>query len=313
MSRFFFIKKIKIITIILFLINFNVYSLENKILFKVENQIITTFDVYDHVKYLTVLNPDIQKLDYNQILEISKNNLIREKVKKKEIMKIFKKIEIQDEEFNKVIKSIFKKNNLNNIEELKEFLNSLKLNFVDVKEKILVEIFWNQLIYDKFFSKIKINEEQLKKEIMNKQKNIKKSYLLSEIIFNIENKLDFEEKYKTIKNSIEKIGFKNTALTYSLSSTSTSGGDLGWIDEGAFIDEINKAINEIKIGEYTKPILTQSGFLILMLNDIKENEIEIDFNKELSKLINLKANQQLEQYSNIYYNKIQKDTLIEKL
>jgi len=313
MTTALFLKKTRIILLLFFFINFNVFAFENRILFKVENEIITTFDVYNHIKYLTMLNPKIQELDYERILEISKNNLIREKVKKKEILNIYKKISLDEDKLDKVIKSIFINQKINNANELTEYLSSFDLSFLDIKEKILIEVFWNQLIYEKFSSKIKIDKEKLRRDILDNEKKIIKSFLLSEILFNIENKTDLEKKILIIEDSIKKNGFKNTALTYSTSNTATSGGNLGWLDENVFSEEIKIKINEIKKGEYTKPILTQSGFLILMVDDIKENEAQIDIEKELIKIINIKANQQLDQFSNIHYNKIEKDTLIEEL
>lgn len=313
MNNIYFIKKIKLILFILTLTSLSAFSYENKILFKVDNEIITTIDLYNQTKYLISLNPEISKLENEKIIEVAKNNLIREKIKKNEVLKIFKKIEINEDSLNKVIRIIFSQQNISDTQELSEYLKIKDLNFLDIKEKITVEILWNQLIYDKFSSKLKIDKEKIREEILKNNKKIKRSYLLSEILFNIDNKADLEKKTLSINKSIEINGFKNTALTDSISSSSVSGGSLGWLDEDTFIEEIRDEINKLKVGEYTRPIVTPSGFLILMLDDIKESEEKIDINQELSNIINLKVNQQLDQFSNIYFEKIKKDIMINEL
>jgi len=302
-----------IFAIVLVFIKFNAHSIENKILFKIENQIITTIDLDNHIKYLSAINTEIQKLDYEKLLEIAKNNLIREKIKKIELVKEYQKIEIEEVRLNEIISSIFSQQEISDIKELEKYLSSLDLKFSEIKEKISIEILWNQLIYQKFSSKIKINKDDLKKEILANSNKVKKKYLLSEVLFDVDNKSKLEEKISIIENSIKRNGFKNTALTYSISNTSTTGGNLGWIDENILNEVIKKEIDKIKVGEYTKPILTQNGFLIIMIDDIKEEKIEINIEEELSKLINIEANQQLNQFSTSYYNKIQKNTLINEI
>lgn len=120
-------------------------------------------------------------------------------------------------------------------------------------------------------------------------------------------------KIQEIENSININGFKNTALTYSISGSSVNGGNLGWLDEDVFIEEIKDELDKIQIGQYTKPILTQSGFLILFIENIEESPEIINIDKELLKLFNIKANQQLDQFSNIYFEKIKKNTSINEL
>ena len=64
-------------------------AIENKILFKVNNQIITTIDVLNEINYLSLINSDFQKLDKQKIYEVSKNSLIREKIKEIDLKKQF--------------------------------------------------------------------------------------------------------------------------------------------------------------------------------------------------------------------------------
>jgi len=140
-----------------------------------------------------------------------------------------------------------------------------------------------------------------------------KSYLLSEIVFNLDKELSLDEKYIQIKDSIISKGFENTALLFSISNTSNSGGDLGWINENSLSLKLQREISKLNVGELTKPITIPGGFLILQLNNLKEIENKIDVDKELEKLITKETNQQLNQYSNIYFNRIKKEIKINEI
>ena len=157
----------------------------------------------------------------------------------------------------------------------------------------------------KYSSKIKINEKKLKDKINNS--SLIKSYLLSEIFFEVTNLNELDNKFEEIRNTIKNKGFDFAALKYSVSSTSNLGGKLDWINENSLNKNINLAINNLEINEFTKPIVVPSGFLVLQVNNIKNTKVKIDLEKEFKKLLNYEKNNQLNQYSKIYYNKIKKN------
>ena len=144
--------------------------------------------------------------------------------------------------------------------------------------------------------------------MLNKQTS--SSYLLSEILINVDNKNKIDELLEEIKTSINSNGFENTALIYSISDSSRSGGKLGWINEASMSKKILNQITSLKVGELTKPILIPGGFLILKINDKKKIEKKIDIETEISKVIREKQNVQLNQFSTMYFNKIMKDVKI---
>ena len=77
--------------------------------------------------------------------------------------------------------------------------------------------------------------------------------------------------------------------------------------------KISKSIIKLKVGNHTKPIQVGSNFLIIKLQDIKENLMEIDADKELEKFISYEQNRQLDQFSKIYFNKVKLNTNISEL
>jgi len=165
----------------------------------------------------------------------------------------------------------------------------------------------------KFSSKIKIDEENLKNKIQKDNNKFLKSYLLSEISFEISNLNDLDKKFIEISEIIKNKGFDFAALKYSLSPTSNLGGRLDWINENSLNKNIKEAIKKLEINDFTNPIVVPGGFLILQINEIKNTKIEVNIENELKKLVNFEKNTQLNQYSKIYFNKIKKNLDINEL
>ena len=288
-------------------------AIENKILIKINNEIITTLDIYDELKYLKALNPKIQELDDQTSLEVSKNSVIREKIKEIGILRERQNIEGKDELLEKQIENIYLNIGLKSIEEFKDYLNNSGLTINFVKKKINIEMAWNDLIVSKFRSKVIIDRKKIKNEINNRKLSTIKEFLISEIFFNIEENSLLDEKVKSIENDIVQKGFKNAAIVHSKSNSANNGGDIGWVSENSVNKEVRLKLNNLKIGQHTKPIIIPGGFVILKIEDIKESDLKINFDEEVKKLIRYKTTQQYDQFSNIYFKRVEKDLIINEL
>ena len=307
----------KILFILVCLFFFNqqkVSSIENKILLKIDNEIITTFDIYEEIEFLKLFNPQLKNLDESEIFEISKNSILRERIKKIEILKFIKEIKVDDRFLLKFIKNKYSRIGIDSLDSFENYLQTNNLEIDKMKEKIYIELIWNDFIFQKFKSKVSIDREEIKKNILeNSQKKIQEKLLLSEIIFNVDKKIDFEKKSQKILEDIETNGFKNAALIHSESSTASNGGLIGWVKFDNLNDTVKKQVSNLDIGEYSKPLRTSSGFIIIKVEDKKVDEIKININNKIEEIIKFKTNEQLDQFSNIYFNKIKKDLTIYEL
>ena len=303
----FLIKKFYILLIIIFYSLFLIqlgHSVENRIIYKINNEIITSFDLKKELRYLSLINPKILNLETNEIFKISEKSIIREKIKKIEILNHISEIKLDETYTNELIKNTYSKMGIENINEFKKKIESMDISLEEFVEKITIEALWNQMIYDKYKKKIKINKTKLEKEISLKRNQTE--FQLSEIVFNVNKKENFQKKINLIKADIENRGFENAALIHSISQSRNSGGVLGWINENSLNKKLKDIIKKLKIGEYSDPQTIPGGFLVIKLNDINNKKISVNMKKELNNLIRLKTNQQLNQFSNIYFNKIKK-------
>ena len=282
-------------------------STETKIVHIIQNEIITNVDIKNEFKYLAALNNSLKKLNKEQIISISNQSVIREKIKKIEISKNFKEIKISEEYEYLLLKNIYSNLNLKSLREFEIYLKNYDLTLDEIKKKIIIDALWNELIIKKYSSQITINEQQIRGEILSNSNIQTREYELSEIIFEIENKDELQKKYEEIKKSINKIGFKSSASIYSVSESAKIGGSIGWIEENSLNKRIKKNIIDLKIGETSEPIILSTGVLLLRVDNIKNSKINIDRDSEFKRAINYERNRQLNQYSKIYFNKIKKN------
>ena len=303
------IKIYKALTYFLIFVFFNQSNaLENKILFKINNEIISTIDLYNETKYLSLLNKDLINLEKDKIFEISKNSLIREKIKEIELLKNYKTLDIDKKYFDQIMNDYSKKMGFENIKKFSENIKINGLDFETIQNKIKIELYWNQLIVKKFLKDVKIDKNKIKEELA---KNLtQKELLLSEIVFNIDTKNNLEKKLEFIQKDIKTKGFSNAALIHGISDTANNGGKLGWIKLSSLNTKIKNEIKDIKVGNITNPIVVPGGFLILKIVDQRDVKNNLDINKAIELAVNEKTNEQLNKLSIVYYNKIKKDIQI---
>ena len=278
---------------------------------KINEEIITNVDLDFEKKYLVSLNPNLKKLDKSRITEYAKNSIINERVKRIEIEKRFKIIP-NEQLLSKVIGDIYSSIGISNLKEFEIYLLQNDVDINRVKEKISIEIAWNDLIIKTFSSEIEIDKDFIMKELEKLDEKEVENLLLSEIIFTINDKDELELKYQKIKESINQIGFEETARIYSLSDSKKSGGNLGWIYKNQLSNEIKEGLNEINIGDFTKPIITSGGFLILKLNNIKIENMKVDRETQLKKMVEFERERQFTRFSTLYYKRIYNSAEIEE-
>ena len=289
------------------------YSTQNQILIKVGNDIITTLDVQEEYRYLILLNKELENIGEEQIIEIAKESLIREKIKRKEILNYVQKIEIENEFLDPLIKNVYLRLNMKSLDELKNELNRYNIDFDNFKKKTTIEALWNDLIFAKYSSKVQIDLDKIREEVKKRKQEKIKSYNLYEIVFDIKENENYENKLSNLKNEIKKLGFENTAVKHSISDSAKAGGDLGWVNERSISNLLLDEISKIKMNEHTDPLPIPGGFIILKVKDIKIEEKKINIEKEVEAIANAKRNEQLNQYSNIYYKKVEKEFIINEL
>ena len=304
-------KKTIILVLIFFLLNNFSYSKINlQIIMKINDQIVTTYDLEKEINYLLALNPKLKEISENDLSKLAKRSMIKEIIRKSEILK-YKELDLKSNQINNVLESIIRNLNFSDQSQFENYLRNFDISLDDIRKKIEIENEWKNLIYAKYSKNIKIDKKKLINKIEKASKEeFSLEYNLSEIFFTKKQNVSVKEYSKKILESIEINGFENTANLYSIADSSKAGGKIGWVKKNNLSSEINRELENLKINSYSNPIKIGNNYLILKINDMKEVAIEFDKQKELDRMIISETSKQLDKFSNIFYNKIKLNSTI---
>ena len=297
-----------IILLTLFFDSF-VVAKNTKILVKIESEIITNFDVQNKIiSSLILAKKQINQENINNFKKASLENLIQNRLKKIELKKY--NIKKDDEQINLYLNSI----SSNNVEKMKNIFKDYDLDFKEFTDQIDVEFKWRKFIYQIYKKKINIKPEDVDREIsdkLKKQKNIVE-YNLSEIEILSNNSGSNLETIALIQDEIKVAGFESAVSKFSISSTSSKSGELGWINSNSLSKEFLKILNKMQKGQVSDPIMKQDKIIFLKLNDKKtSNYTNIDFDKLKNDLLVQKQNELFDLYSNSHLSKLRNTNLIQ--
>ena len=302
----------KFLIVIFFILSAEIVKSENNsyVVLKINNQIITNIDIENEKKYLLAINPNLVKLDSTKMIDVAKQSLIREMIKKNELKK-YADLNVYANYLPNILKDFYTKLNFQDIESLENYFLSKNLQIKTVKDKLNIEALWNELIYNRYNNKVEIDVNKLRSKIKEQiYEEDLEFFLISEIVFTASNKSEVKIKHDEIKKSINEIGFDNTANIYSVSETAKFGGKIGWVNKNRITENIANNLKNLNVGDYSNLINVPGGFLIIKILDQKFEKVKINEENELKKLISSEKDRQLNEFSSIYFQKIKKNSLI---
>lgn len=303
---------LSILIVVFFISSNKSFSQKVSIIYVVENTPITNIEINNEINYLLLINQELRKIDKKSLVQYASKSILKEKIKEIEVKKYFEFGQNQ-KLINRNVNILMSSLNIKNENEFNKLLAELNLSRNFLSKKIEIELIWNRLIYEMYKDKIAINEEKIKKNLeinINDQSNKIDEFLLYEILFSPNITSELEIELSKIKKSINDIGFENTANIFSVSSSSKFGGKIGWVNKNQLSKTIIDTIQKLDLGMYSDPINVPTGKLILMIKDKRKVENNLSLEEELSKIITAEKNKQLNQFSSIYYKKVELDTKI---
>jgi len=305
--------KIKKIFIVIFLTLQSDYlfaKINNSIIVKVGNEIITALDVENEIKTILVLKKlDFTQENINRSKDFAIKTLIKSSIKESEIKKYgIEKFNPNDSD--KYLAKIAESLNIKRTE-LKEFFFSKNLDYNSFKKRYEIELKWNTLIFNIYKNQISLNTIEIENELKTRLSSSteKDDYNLSEIEIDVTQ--DVEDKIKEVYKTINELGFAKAASKLSISSSSSQGGNMGWISSKALNNSILKSIVKLEIGTVTKPIKQTTSILILKINDKKNYKTERqDVDKLKDLIVRQKKEEKLKLFSRSHFASIESNILI---
>ncbi len=305
MKKFF-----KVITFFLFLSSSNILLAEisSNIIVKVENKIITNFQLKNKIlSSLILANQTINQENIEKIKRSSLNSLIQDKLKEIEIEKY--NIKVNKNNLNNYLNTI----SSGNIQGLKNTFSNYEVDFETFSKNIEIQLNWQNLIYKIYSKIINVNETTIQNnfEKILIQKSKLEKYRLAEIELLLDNVSD-KNRILFLQNEIDKIGFESAAVKYSISTSSINKGDIGWINKESLSKDIYKLVSKMKVGDITEPIISGDKVVFFKLTDKKiTNTKELDKEQLKAELIKQKKNELFNLYSRNHLSKLKNSSLIE--
>ena len=172
-----------IILLLILLLTSSKAELTNKIIISVGNEIITNYDLTREIKYLSVITAGQSKsLSDQESQKIAVDSLIKDKIKIGALAN-YDNIIIKDELINNQIVQSTQNIGFKSMEDFKLYLKFEKYEFDEFKKKILLELKWNQLVYQFYKNQIIIDKEKIDKKLKTliKEQKKREDYLVYEI------------------------------------------------------------------------------------------------------------------------------------
>jgi len=294
---------------IFFSLNIAYSKIENNIVVKIENEIITNFEIKNKIlSSLIISNQEINQKNINEIKKSSLEVLVNYKLKKIELSKYNFSDNIK--QLDSYLNSI----SSNNIESLKEkfLINNLDFNlFLD---EVKTELKWKKLIFNVFKDKIEINENNINQEIKEfiERNSEVEEYNVSEIEIFSNNKIADEQNISKIYSEIKKTSFESSAIKFSVSNSSKNKGNIGWVSSKSLSKEIFDILKKLEPGDVSLPIQRNNSLLFLKLNDKRITKAtNLDIKSLRKNIINKKKNYLFDLYSKSYLSKLKNTSYIE--
>ncbi len=288
---------------------FSVKALKNQIIVKIDNNIITTYELSNKLKTSLILsNQEINQINIDKNKRRALTYLIDLKLKTNELIKY--KVEIEKLNIENQLLSL----SSNNIRELEKKFTTLGINFELFVKELKIETAWKQFMYNLYKDKVKINREEIDKQVINyiKDNSDVKELKISEIEIYIDENTNYQKEVDFIYKEIKENGFANAAQKFSSSSSSKDFGDIGWVNETNLSPKISNILSKLKIGEISAPIKNINSLLILKLTDTRVTKAEnINVEELKNRIIEQKQNELFNLYSRSHLSKLKNNSLIE--
>jgi len=264
------------LALIIFFFHIKLFSIEIRIIAKVNNQIITNIDLENRLNLALAIAkiPD----------ETEVRNRLKEQVLKILIDEVLKIQEAQ--KFNILISSDDINNEINRLERRLDIApNSListfkkkKIPETTVYEQLRSQLLWNKLVSIRIANSINITDKQKNETFQNFIKNSGETeYNLSEIFVSLANSTNYSalEKANSMHTRLNSSNFISMAEQFSDGAINIGN----WTRESLMSERVVDAIKSVQIGEITQPVESSIGYHIYLLNDkrktkkIVENQI----------------------------------------
>lgn len=241
----------------------------------VNDEVVTFSDVTNRVRlYLTgAKQPPAEALRKMEKEILSR--LIDEKLQLQEAKDLG--ITVTDEQVKEGFAEIAQKNKLP-ADEFRQRLQSAGVKVDTLYDQLRAEIAWSQVIRRKLRPQVNVSESEIDSQMDRiVRASGKNEFRVAEIFLAVPDAKDEmnvrEDADKIVKQITKGASFSQIAREFSQAPGASTGGDIGWIQEGQLDAALDNALSKMQPGQVSPPIRTAKGFHILFLRDVRQNAV----------------------------------------
>ncbi|HUC60920.1 MAG TPA: peptidylprolyl isomerase [Alphaproteobacteria bacterium] len=248
----------------------------------VNDQVISKFDLDGRLR-LVIVSTGLQDTPETRqrLTAPVLHALIDETLEQQEAKRL--NITVSTKEIEDAIGRIAARNNMSK-DQFHELLKRNDIPLAALVEQVRASLAWHKVVEQRIQPTIEIGDDQVDDYLKRlKADENKPQYHLEDIFLGVDSPRQADDVKRTADRLAEQIrtgaNFAAVARQFSQSATAASGGDLGWVEQGALDPDLEAAVSKLKPGQVSDPIRTVTGYHIVRLLDERVGVTAADPNK----------------------------------
>ena len=278
-----------------------------KIVAVVNGEILTTEDLENRVNAF-VMNTRIPVNDQtrNMIIQRTLQAAIDEKLKLQDAEK--NGIVITDKDIDQSVR-FFETSNKIPQGKLRQILKDSGVSYQVFLQQMKSDLAWIRVIRKLSMAEGELTQKEIEEAQAEADRDLSTAkYMVSEILIKRKNAKNLDGLVANLRQDSR---FELYAMQFSESASASSGGKLGWVNKGKLASPLEKALQKMKPGDISNPILVGDGYYILRLEqtfDPAKDKTEMPTEEDIRKYL---ENQRLEEFAKKHLQELRQRAVIE--
>ncbi|GAA0869659.1 peptidylprolyl isomerase [Brevundimonas basaltis] len=250
------------------------FQMADGILATVNDSVITGFDLRQRMLLLIAMT-QVQPTPENipAIQQEALNALIDERLQMQELRN-YEGLVVSDEEVTREIAAMAQEVGVT-ADAYLAFLEAGGIREQTLRDQLRTQIGWQQLVGGRFQSRARVSRGAVDAAMRQlSEAASKKQYLIGEIYIEAARvggqQAAMNGAAQLVQQMVQGAPFQNVAQQFSAAPSATRGGDAGWVVAGTVNPTLQQAMDQLEVGQLSRPIPVEGGVYIIYMRDKRE-------------------------------------------
>jgi len=250
------------------------FQMSDGILATVNDSVITGFDLRQRM-LLVIAMTQVQPTPENipAIQQQALNALVDERLQVQELAN-YEDLVVSDQEVEAEIASMAQEVGASPQAYI-DFLAQGGIRPGTLREQLRTQIGWSQLVGGRFQSRARVSRAAVSAAMRQvSEAATKKQYLIGEIYIESARvggqQAALNGANQLVQQMVQGAPFQAVAQQFSAAPSATRGGDAGWVVEGTMQPALQQALDQLAVGQLSRPIPVDGGVYIVYMRDKRD-------------------------------------------